>query len=156
MRLTPRWTFVADTVMGGVSTGRVVAVTHAGRPAARLTGDVSTDNNGGFIQMATDLGAGGAVLDASGFRAVHMEVIGNGELYHLSLRTTDLRRPWQSYRGAFVAPKDWTTVEIPFNALMPNNTNIPFNPARLRRMGILAVGRAFAADVAVGPVLLIP
>ena len=84
------------------------------------------------------------------------EVIGNGELYHLSLRTTDLRRPWESYRGEFVATKDWTTVEIPFAQLVPNNTDIPFNPARLRRMGILAVGRAFAADVAVGPVQLIP
>ena len=43
------WAYLADTVMGGVSQGG--AEFAAG--ALRLTGQVSTKNNGGFIQVRT-------------------------------------------------------------------------------------------------------
>ena len=43
------WAYLADTVMGGVSQGS--AEFDAG--ALRLTGQVSTKNNGGFIQVRT-------------------------------------------------------------------------------------------------------
>ena len=43
------WAYLADTVMGGVSRGG--AEFSAG--ALRLTGQVSTKNNGGFIQVRT-------------------------------------------------------------------------------------------------------
>ena len=43
------WAYLADTVMGGVSQGG--AEFSAG--ALRLTGQVSTKNNGGFIQVRT-------------------------------------------------------------------------------------------------------
>ena len=43
------WAYLADTVMGGVSQGS--AEFSAG--ALRLTGKVSTKNNGGFIQIRT-------------------------------------------------------------------------------------------------------
>ena len=46
-----RWRFIADTVMGGVSTGKVDFLTENGMAYARLTGSVSTENNGGFIQF---------------------------------------------------------------------------------------------------------
>lgn len=142
------WEYVADTVMGGVSTGRVSAETIAGRPAHRLTGTVSLDDGGGFIQIASDLTRDG------GLSRIEFDVIGNDEDYDLRLRTTDLTRPWQSYRTSFRAPPVWTTLRFDAADFVAHRTDRPFDPAALRRIGIVAVGRAFTVDVAVAEVRL--
>ncbi|WGH77371.1 CIA30 family protein [Jannaschia ovalis] len=149
MQLDLDWEFVADTVMGGVSQGRVTRETVDGRDAARLTGQVSLDNDGGFIQMAADLDPYGRPVDLSAYSGLTFDAFGNGESYELRLRTADLTRPWQSYRMSFTAPPRWTRVTAPFAELDAHRTDAPFDPARVRRLGILAVGRAFAADVAI-------
>lgn len=151
MELVPEWEYVADTVMGGISTGELRAADTGGRAAVRLTGDVSLENNGGFIQMAFDL-AQGNVRDASGWRGIEMEVYGNGADYELRLRTDQLTRPWQSYRAAFKAPAQWQTLRLPWMAFEGRKTDVPFDPARLRRIGILAIGSAMHADIAVSSI----
>lgn len=148
MELTPQWEYVADTVMGGVSTGELRATRVGTRNAARLTGDVSLENNGGFIQMAFDLD-GGAAFDASDWAGIEMDVSGNGAAYELRLRTDQLRRPWQSFRVGFEAGTDWQTLRLPWSAFEAHRTNATFDPARLRRMGVLAIGSEMQADVAV-------
>jgi hypothetical protein len=147
MKLDPKWEYVADSVMGGVSRGQVEQAQVAGRAAMRLTGAVSTDNGGGFIQMAFDL-----TQDAGGKTGIAFDVCGNGERYDLRLRTTRLTRAWQSFRIGFVAPSDWTTVQVPFAALEAYRTDATFAPSELRRVGVVAVGREFAVDVAVSDV----
>ncbi len=149
MELTPKWEYVADTVMGGVSTGQIAHETVDGRKATRLTGAVSLDNNGGFVQMAFDLKADGSTFDASPFTGIEFEVRGNDESYDLRLRTDQLRRPWHSFRTEIFATPEWQTLRIPFTAFEPHRTDVTFDPARLRRIGILAIGRVFDADVAV-------
>lgn len=150
MELTLNWEFVADTVMGGVSTGQVTRGTWDGRHATRLTGQVSLENDGGFVQMASDL----PDVDTGPFAGLAVDVRGNGERYDLRLRTTDLDRPWQSYRVDFPARPGWTTHRFDFDTFTPHKTDRPFNPAALRRIGIVAIGHAFAADVAVAAVRL--
>jgi len=152
LELSPNWEFVADTVMGGVSTGAISTGTVDGRKATRLAGSVSLDNNGGFVQMAFDLKRSGAVFDASDWAGIELDVYGNEESYDLRLRTDDLSRAWQSYRAAFRAPACWTTVRLPFAGFLPHRTDAPFDPAHLRRIGVLAIGRVFEADVAVSAV----
>lgn len=149
MDLTPNWQFVADTVMGGVSTGHVSREEVAGREATRLTGRVSLDNNGGFIQMADDLAPSGAVFDASAWTGIGFDSYGNGETYEMRLRTDALTRVWQSFRADFTAPAAWTPQRIAFSTFAPHRTQAAFDPARLRRIGILAIGRAFEADIAI-------
>jgi len=143
------WEYVADTVMGGVSSGGLARERVAGRPANRLTGRVSLDNDGGFIQMALDLGPDGGAVDARGWSGIALEVFGNGETYNLHLRTADVTRPWQSYRASFTAPPEWTKLTLPFADLTPHRIDAPFDPATLRRLGLVAIGREFAADLAV-------
>ncbi|QFT57332.1 Complex I intermediate-associated protein 30 (CIA30) [Sulfitobacter sp. THAF37] len=155
MQLNPDWEFVADTVMGGVSTGHARREPVAGRDAMRLTGDVSLENDGGFVQMAFDLQPDGGGFDASGWNAIALEVRGNGGAYDLRLRTEDLTRPWQSFRSAFVAEPDWRTLTFPFSGFEPHRTDARFDPARLRRIGVLGIGRVFHAEVAVGTVRLV-
>jgi len=48
--------------------------TFGGRVANVLRGSVSLANNGGFIQMATDLNLKGSTVDASGFSGVELDV----------------------------------------------------------------------------------
>ena len=154
MELKLNWNYVADTVMGGVSRGQIAVGVIDGRVAARLTGDVSLDNDGGFIQMASDIGSGGRAFDASAYAGIAIDLIGNGETYDLRLRTTDLTRPWQSYRVPVTAGPDWTTHRIAFADFEGHRTVAPFAAAHLRRIGIVAIGRVFHADVAVAGVTL--
>nr|WP_092642053.1 CIA30 family protein [Jannaschia faecimaris] len=149
MDLTPDWEYVADTVMGGVSTGQITREVVGGRAAVRLTGDVSLDNNGGFVQMAFDTD-----VDASVFVGVEFDAYGNGETYELRARTDALTRPWQSFRATFVAPAEWTTIRIPFADLEAHRTDARFVPGELRRLGLLAIGREFRADLAVSGIRL--
>lgn len=149
MELTPDWGYVADSVMGGVSEGRATQERVDGRAAVRLTGRVSLDNNGGFIQVAGDLSARGAVFDASAWTGIAFGSYGNGESYELRLRTDALRRPWQSFRAPFTAPARWVTHQLPFAQFEAHRTEAAFDPARLRRVGFLAIGREFDADLAI-------
>ncbi|PWJ21290.1 CIA30 family protein [Jannaschia seohaensis] len=149
--LALHWGYVADTVMGGVSTGRLTRARLSGTEAARLTGEVSTANNGGFIQIAADLPEG---VDAAAWSGIEIDVIGNGEIYDLRLRTTALTRPWQSYRLSFEAPSAWGTLRASWDSFAAHRTSAPFDPAELRRIGVLAIGREFRADIAVGAVRL--
>lgn len=146
------WALISDGVMGGRSSGALRAETLAGRPALRLTGAVSLENDGGFLQMALDLAPGGGPVDASAFAGLELDVAGPPETYGAHLRTADLSRPWQSFRAAFAVTPDWTRVRLPFAAFRPHRTDAPFDPARLRRLGLIAIGREFRADLAVARV----
>jgi hypothetical protein len=146
------WELIRDGVMGGRSTGRLAREVVAGRPAVRLTGEVSLENNGGFVQMALDLRPDGGTVDAGAWDGVALDVLGNDETYNLHLRTADVVRPWQSYRRSFRAPPTWTTIRLPFAGFAPHRLDAPFDVRRLRRLGVVAIGRAFRVDVAVGGV----
>jgi len=154
MELDPRWEYIADGVMGGVSRGGMTQQVFRGRDAAVLRGDVSLDNNGGFIQIAFDLRDDGTGRDASDWDGIEMDVCGNGELYDVRLRTDQLTRPWQSFRAEFTAPLDWQALQIPFESVLAHRTDAVFDPAQLRRIGILAIGREFQAEIAVAGVRL--
>ena len=150
MNLSPEWEYVADRVMGGVSTGQISQQDGA----TRLTGTVSLDNNGGFIQMAFDLVEGGGSFDASAWTGIEVDLRGNDETYELRLRTDQLTRPWHSFRAEFTASTKTTTLRLPFTSFEPHRTDVIFDPARLRRIGILAIGRVFDADVSVSAIRL--
>jgi hypothetical protein len=147
--LGTKWRGVSDQVMGGVSEASVAHDVVEGRPCLRLTGDVRLENDGGFIQAALDLAAAGDTLDASGYAGLRLLVLGNGEHYGVHLRTPDNLRPWQSYRARFTAAPAWQTIELPFTAFAPYRLDAPLDTARLRRIGLVAIGRAFHADLAV-------
>lgn len=140
------WRLVTDTVMGGVSTGRLTRQRREGRDCLCLSGRVSTENNGGFVQMALDLderlAAAAAMNDG-----IRLEVLGNGQSYNVHLRTRDLWLPWQSYRAGFVATASWRSVQLPFAKFEPYRSGRPLRVERLLRLGIVAIGRDFDAEV---------
>ena len=133
-----------DRVMGGVSNGTMVHETVEGRPAIRMRDDVSLENNGGFVQIALDLAPDGRAVDVSAWSGLELDVLGNGEEYSVHLRTSDVARPWQSYRQSFRADPQWRTAYFRFEEFVPYRTDVPLNIQRLRRIGVGAIGRAFS------------
>lgn len=145
------WRLFTDGVMGGVSQGSLSVAAVDSRPCLRLSGDVSLDNNGGFVQMALDITEQDAGV-ADAYRGVLIDVYGNGETYNMHLRTAQTRLPWQSYRISFDAPPVWRTLHLPFTGFQPYRTSEALQVAELRRIGVVAIGRAFHADLCVGRV----
>jgi len=146
--LGTEWRLVTDGVMGGRSSGQLWRAEVEGRPALCLRGDVSLENQGGFVQMALDLALSGT-FDASAYGGLWLLVRGNGETYNLHLRTADLWLPWQSYRSAFTAGEEWQEVRLPFTGFTPYRVETRLDTRRLRRLGLVAIGRAFTAELCV-------
>jgi len=143
------WRLVTDAVMGGVSSGATNAVVHKGRMAICMRGNVSIANNGGFIQLALDLAPDAGSFDAGRFAGVELDALGNGERYGIHLRSAELTQPQQSYRQSFLATQDWKTLKFPFGQFRPHRTDISINTTRLRRIGLVAIGRQFTAKLAI-------
>lgn len=143
-----RWDLVSDRVMGGVSDGTLVAEEIAGRMARHMMGAVSLENDGGFLQMTLDLRPDGSAMDTGSFAGIEIDVRGNGADYNLHLRTTDVARPWQSYRLSFPTGADWATHRLAFADLEPHRIEAEFDAGTLRRIGLVAIGSEMWADLA--------
>jgi hypothetical protein len=146
------WRGFSDQVMGGISEETIRLTRFDGRRCLRLTGEVRLENNGGFIQMALDLAPDGGTLDASSYAGVLLIANGNRESYGVHLRTPDCVRPWQSYRSGFIAGPEWQEIRLPFGQFEPYRLTEPLDVRHLRRLGLVAIGRAFHADLAVSAV----
>ena len=147
-----RWMLVSDGVMGGLSTGTMTRELVDGRMAIRMRGTVSLANNGGFLQIALDLGKHGEPVDASRWTGIQLDVLGNGQTYNLHLRTTDLSRPWQSYRQSFAAASHWSRLHLPFAGFVAHRTDQPLRLSRLQRIGLVAIGRECDVDLAIADI----
>lgn len=148
-----QWKCVRDAVMGGISKARLSSVVLDGKRCLRLTGTVHLENNGGFVQAALELADAGEFLDATPYLGIRLFVRGNGERYSVHLRTSDNQNPWESYRAHFVAGNEWSIVTIAFQDFAPHRTEAPLDTTCLRRIGIVAIGRPFHADVALSKLL---
>ena len=148
-----RWRLFSDRVMGGVSAGDLQQGEREGRACLHMQGEVRLDNNGGFIQMASDLSADERQAFADG-DGIELEVYGNGEVYNVHLRTADMSRPWQSYRASFTAASGWQTLRLPFADFEAHRIEGPLQPGRVRRIGLVAIGREFSADLCVAGVVV--
>jgi hypothetical protein len=148
------WRLISDSVMGGISEGRLTLDRIDDRNCLRLRGDVRLENRGGFLQAAIDLKRSGEAFDAAGYQGVLLDVYGNDESYNIHLRSSNVWLPWQAYRAAFHAAAGWHTIQLPFAAFEPYRIGSSLDANRLERLGIVAIGRAFIADLCVARVAL--
>ncbi|MDC1066370.1 CIA30 family protein [Candidatus Pseudothioglobus singularis] len=72
------WQFISDQVMGGVSVGKVTLEQDGEMFYARLTGNVSTRNYGGVIQLRTGISFANSEKDGKNLQGVRLNVRGNG------------------------------------------------------------------------------
>lgn len=147
------WRKVTDGVMGGISSGVLSPDTIDNKACLRLRGDVRLENNGGFIQAALDV-ENTAAADASAYSGFLLEVYGNNQEYNLHLRSGDVWLPWQSYRASFRAPARWQTLRLPFTEFSGYRIGKKLDLTQLERIGLVAIGRAFTADLCIGKLAL--
>lgn len=89
------------------------------------------------------------MVDARPWAGIEIDVFGNGERYNLHLRTADVVHP-----GSPTAPNSSRRASggpsgLPFATFEAHRVDAPIDLARLRRVGVVAIGRAFTADVAI-------
>ena len=145
-----RWEFISDQVMGGVSTGIVEYKSEQDISYALIKGQVSTANNGGFIQIRTDIDQ----PETGTWSGLHIKARGNTQTYYLFLRTAFTLLPWQYYQASFDVTEDWTVFQLPLNAFAPSSRWLP-NQVQfksIRSLGIVAFGRDYSAAVEVAEV----
>ena len=137
------WAYLADTVMGGVSRGG--AEFSAG--ALRLTGQVSTKNNGGFIQVRTRIDP----TETVGKSGIKIKVKGNGDVYYLHVRNASARLPWQYYTASFQTSEKWKDIAISFEEFEKSATLMPrrLKPDSIKTIGLVAYGKDHYADVSI-------
>ena len=140
------WIFITDKVMGGVSSGKYQVQEIEGRKCHRMTGNVSTKNNGGFIQIRTKLNP---KINADDYEGVIIKVYGNQKNYNLHLRTEFTLAPWQYYSYTFNAPKSWTEIRAPFNEFKKSNFYQPknLNGQKIKSIALVAAFKDFVSDV---------
>ncbi|NJK28964.1 MAG: CIA30 family protein [Acaryochloris sp. RU_4_1] len=107
------WGAVDDVVMGGVSNS---GLQHDGGVAV-FSGHVSTANSGGFASVRTRNFE--PPLNLSAYQGIEVQVKGDGQRYKFLLRDQD---SWDSIAYAYsfdTIARQWITVRIPFNQLVP-------------------------------------
>ncbi len=148
-----QWRLVEDGVMGGQSSGEMEWIQIAGRSCLRLSGTVSTKNNGGFIQVQRPIDEQLA-SKAGDYRGIEIDVLGNNESYNIHLKQKGLMFPWQSFRANMFATDEWQTIQLPFSAFRPYRTGKRLEPAKLDQVALLAIGKDFQADVCLARIAL--
>ncbi len=145
MQPETRWRFFTDQVMGGVSTGGVNFAQESGQSFARMTGQVSTANRGGFIQMRLDLTS----PPPEGTTGVRLVVRGNDQRYFVHLRTGGTLLPWQYYQAGFDVTESWSEVRLPFDAFSASGALLRSVPAPggLTSVAVVAYGRNHDARI---------
>ena len=143
------WRPIHDGVMGGLSSG-LVSDTEEG---VRFVGKVSLENNGGFASFRASVPA----RELSAFDSLRLRVRGDGQIYKLSLRTSNA---WDgvSWQTSFETEADtWTEVVLDFDAFQPTwrgriVPNVPaLDPSTVRQIGLLIADKQsgdFALELA--------
>lgn len=144
---TGQWVYLADRVMGGISEGTAQFENQGIDQAIRLSGEVSTANNGGFIQVRSPV----PWEAAKGKTGIRLTVKGNGDQYFLHIRSTDTRLPWHYYQHSFQASGTWSEISLPFEAFEKSSSLLraTLGQSKIKTIGIVAYGKDYSADVSV-------
>ena len=140
-----RWRFFADTVMGGVSAGGVTFVREGGDTHAHMTGTVTTQNNGGFIQIRMGL----STPPPKGTIGLRLVVRGNNQRYFVHLRTSGTVLPWQYYQAGFDVTGEWSEVRLQLTDFEASGRILRSVPraGSIKSVGVVAYGRDHEAEI---------
>ncbi len=140
------WNFITDQVMGGVSTGKFIVDKVDGLMCYKMTGNVSTKNNGGFIQIRAKLIP---EISSKDYDGVYIKVYGNEKNYNLHLRTGLTLAPWQYYSYTFPTTKNWSEIKAPFTEFKKSNFYQPKSilGQNIKSIGLVAGFDDFKSDI---------
>ncbi len=140
------WAFFTDGVMGGLSQGKAIISNVSGEDCYHMTGNVTTENNGGFIQIRNQLKPS---ISTKEFKGIYLKVYGNNENYSIHLRTALTMAPWQYYKFSFNTDKKWDVIKAPFSEFKKSNLYQPSDLVgqKIKSIGLVAGFKDFKADI---------
>ena len=162
-KMAKEWKYLSDQVMGGVSEGSTTLLQDGDRFYLRLTGDVSTRNNGGFVQFRSKVSLFDkpemfqlihkADKDGDGLEGVRLNVRGNGETYHVMIRTYFTWSPSDYYYHTFETSPNWKKVDLPFKKFKSSKyRERGLEVDQIRDFAVVAYGRNFQSDVSISEI----
>ena len=101
------WRSISDQVMGGISEVNFNLLKENEKKFYRLEGNVSTKNNGGFIQSVVRIQD-----DLSKYNGVRLTVRGTEDEYFIWIRTPACRFPWDRYIVSFKPDQNLSLIHI--------------------------------------------
>ena len=127
------WLVVDDVVMGGRSDGNFY-VDENGHGI--FEGNISLENNGGFSSVRYEC----PTIEVNGYSKIRLHVKGDGNTYQLRLKSN--RNNYYSYTAYFQVSNNWSTIDIPFEAMLPvfrgRDLDMPhFQGQTIEEMGFL-------------------
>ena len=145
------WAAISDQVMGGVSEVSFYEIEEKNIKFYRLEGNVSTKNNGGFIQSVVKI-----KNNTDGYKGLRIKVRGTEDKYYVWIRTPASRFPWDRYLVSFEPQKDWSTIEIPFSAFKKSNFYMKknMNINKIKTIAFAAYGKDFYAQLDIASIEL--
>jgi hypothetical protein len=143
------WQGVTDQVMGGVSN---LIIKHS-EGIFYMTGNVSTDNNGGFVRLSNRVN-----ISSNDFKGIKFKAKGNNETYEIHVTLKGLKiPPWSYFSQSFDVTDDWQEYQISFKDLKRSSgfSAASMKAKNIRDLSIAGFGRDFAVDLAIKDISLI-
>jgi hypothetical protein len=148
------WQGFTDRVMGGRSTIEAGYLERDGRTVLAMRGEVSLENNGGFVQVRLPLAPRGT-YNASEYEGIAVEVRGRPGSYFVHLRSASSRRPWQYHAAPLPVASEWERIVIPFSAFESEGTRRDLDVQSLVSLAVVAGEVEFYADVEIREISLV-
>ena len=143
------WRGVTDQVMGGVSN---LIIRHSDG-VFFMSGNVSTDNNGGFVRLSNRVD-----IISNDFKGIKFKAKGNNETYEIHVTLKGLKiPPWSYFSQSFDVTEQWQEYQISFKDLKRSSgfSAASMKAKNIRDLSIAGFGRDFAVDLAIKDISLI-
>ncbi len=146
------WEFISDQVMGGVSLGRFEILKEKDIKFLRMTGNVSLENNGGFIQVRKKV----YPSIEGNIKAIKLITRGNQSDYFIHIRTKFTILPWQYYQLKFKVSNQWETKILNINDFARSGSFLPkvINPSYIKSIALVAFGRDHDVELDVAEIII--
>ena len=144
------WIGVTDQVMGGVSD---LAITHSDG-IFFMKGNVSTENNGGFVRLSHRID-----ISSNDFKGIKFKAKGNNETYEIHVTLKGLKiPPWSYFSQDFDVGDEWQEYVVFFADLKRSSgfSAASMKAKNIRDISIAGYGRNFEVDLAIKEISLLP
>ena len=146
------WEFISDQVMGGVSLGRFEVLKEKRIKFLRMTGNVSLENNGGFIQVRKKV----YPAIEENIKGIKLITRGNQSDYFIHIRTKYTILPWQYYQLKFRVSNQWESKILNIDEFARSGSLLPkvINPKYIKSIALVAFGREHDVELDVAEIII--
>ena len=136
------WYGLTDRVMGGKSNLRIELLNET----FVLSGNVSTQNNGGFVRLVHEVRFNDDELKGISFLAK-----GNNEMYEFHATLGGMKMPpWSYFSHSFEVTDEWKRYEIYFKDLKSSGYSVrKMKPKNINNIAFAGYGRDFDVNLMV-------